>query len=370
MKKQLNTRDAGRAGRGFGRWARRGLVLGTALALCACVDTGFEDAALASAEQAQTTRDGVRVMSLNIRVDKDKEGVDSLATRLPRIKKLIASYQPDILGLQELQKKNWEEVRDALDDYTGVFENRNGPVNGKEGAAILVRKGRFNWLDDNENTFSRDERRDEGDCRNRLGVSENRNVVRVKLEDRRTNEIIDVFNTHFPSKHDCEKVGMARLLRDYVHAFGDNVIVMGDFNTGFSKSGDKLPGFGSLTENGYLEDTYDATHDMKNDHAFISDKADTPERLFGNKIDHILVGPAFRTQAAMIDRTMFDGSTRVPCGEAEMVTSADGKERVACRSGQREIPIGRLDVYSDHWAVIADVDRTPCKKHECAPSIK
>lgn len=61
----------------------------------------------------------VRVMSLNIRIDKTDSNLERLSSRIPRIRKIVDEYSPDILGIQEGEKKTWSDFEDGVGSAYG-----------------------------------------------------------------------------------------------------------------------------------------------------------------------------------------------------------------------------------------------------------
>jgi endonuclease/exonuclease/phosphatase family metal-dependent hydrolase len=378
-----------------------------ALSLLGCMaelgtTSDLEQENIASTEQALDD-DAIEVMSLNIRIDKssDADTIGRFDDRWSRIMHLIGHHDPHIIGFQEVEEKNWDMVEGDMwaAGYEGAFRQRGGGItnNGSEGVAIFTLRARFTWDGGAvENNFSAAERQEANSCDTQLIDSKgNRNSIRVKLVDKVTNRTLDVFNTHFPSEVSCEKVGMARLVRDYVHNFGDNVILMGDFNTGISSSGNWSEGFERLTtaqsankfRDSYLAETYVATHDMNNGHSFTT--TDPPIGMYGTKIDHIMVGRAFDIQSATIDRNLFQylpvTSTSNPydftrrlinCNEANSVVgefwwpTGTVRLRTACRTSTGNIDVDSLSAYSDHWAILSVVKRKDCALPDCAASVQ
>lgn len=377
---------------------------GVALSLLGCMaelgaTSDLEQEDIDSIEQALDP-DDIKVMSLNLRVDKTRDSIGRFDDRWVRIMHLIGHHDPHIIGFQEVEEKNWDMVKDDMRaaGYEGAFRQRGGGItnNGSEGVAIFTLRARFTWDGDAvENNFSAAERQEAAGCpKQPIDSKGNRNSIRVKLVDKVTNRKLDVFNTHFPSEVKCEKKGMAKLVRDYVHKFGDNVILMGDFNTGISSTGNWSTAFEYLTttqsskkfRDSYLAETYVATHDMDDGHSFITTAQ--PIGMYGTKIDHILVGRAFDIKSAKIDRSLFqyfpDTSTSFPfdftsriinCNEANSVVGniefipGSLPFRTACRTSTGVVGLDELAAYSDHWAILSVVKRKDCALPDCTASV-
>jgi endonuclease/exonuclease/phosphatase family metal-dependent hydrolase len=286
----------------------------------------------------------VRVMTLNV-------WIENWSTRRAKLRSVIRSIDPDIIGLQEVNKDSWPDIEADFDDYVGKFWTRS--LIGGEGLALLVRADRFErpslWR---ENTVTKT------DQFFKCGKSNHdRNIVFARAVDRATGHTWDIFNTHFPTQESgpCLQNFMAREVSDWVENYGDNIVVMGDFNTGWNSKGNMHEAMGTLlnTSSVKLVDTlYKYAGPFGADDSIIT-KNGNPKTLFGDYIDHVLAGPSFKVHRAEIDRRMFSGSTAVVC--SGVTQTADGRER-ACKVGQAWVPTDDMTKYSDHWAVWADLE--------------
>ncbi len=364
----------------LGNAARLGLVLlATSLGACTMEVASDPEGAVVSDTQSALSSSDVVVMSVNIRIDvaKDDDTIGRFFRRIPRLVKMIEHHSPDIIGMQEVESGTWDSLEAELDDYTWYRVDRGDG----EGVAILAKKSRFEKVETNYKNFTGSDRREANGCDTPLVQKRgNRVAARMKLEDKVTGEVIDVFNTHFPSSKesdivDCEKVGMAILLREYVHAFGDNVLLMGDFNTGVSESGNWSDGLEELTKSqtdtrkAYLTETFIKSHDLVNNDSAppyrttLGDGTYRAAARYGRKVDHIFVAPALQIVGeASIDYSLFHGTTRKDC-QVLSVESSTGVYRCG------GVSLANLDVYSDHWAILSVVKRLPCAREGCAASI-
>jgi endonuclease/exonuclease/phosphatase family metal-dependent hydrolase len=358
----------------LGNAARLGLVLlATSLGACTMEVASEPEEAVVSDTQSALSSSDVVVMSVNVRIDvaTDDRDIGRFYRRIPRLVKMIEHHSPDIIGMQEVETGTWDSLESELDDYTWYRVDRGDG----EGVAILAKKSRFEKVETNYKNFKGSDRREANGCDTPVVQKRgNRVAARMKLEDKVTGEIIDVFNTHFPSADGsdivaCEKVGMAILLREYVHAFGDNVLLMGDFNTGVSESGTWSDGLKALTKRAYLTETFIESHDLVNNDSpppyrtTLGDGTYRAAARYGTKIDHIFVAPAFQIVGeASIDYSLFDGTTRKDC----RILSVESSTGVYRCGG---VSLANLDVYSDHWAILSVVNRLPCAREGCAASI-
>jgi endonuclease/exonuclease/phosphatase family metal-dependent hydrolase len=321
---------------------------------------------LGQVTQAQSSQN-IRVLTLNVRINETKHNIPNITTRRPRIKQVIQSINPDIIGFQEVEEDFWSALKGDYPAYDGYFWKRGGPpeTNPKEGVAILYRKNRFTYRSRDEKTLSYEER---VECVTTDFA--NRNVVRVKLDDNNTGRTLDVFNTHFPLSKECNKNQMATKVANWVEDFGDNVILMGDFNTGYNKYGGRGEAYNKLLSKSSVQlfNAYKSVHSVSLWDPFITNKANTPEKRIGDMIDHIMFGPAYNVYNAGIDRSVFVNGQRIDCDDAHSayesyyMNGLPVSERTACA-----LPyfpyialIDTVDSYSDHWAVWADLRRIDC----------
>lgn len=320
----------------------------------------------------------VRVMSINIRINEPADNLQYLVSRIPRIREIVDEYSPDIIGIQEGELDTWDNFAARMGaGYGWAYRTRGGLTTPDELVAIMYNASRFELLEHTGITVNRKEWRDRGDCPNNPGIK-NRTVQRVKLHDLETDEILDVFNTHFPTGDDCEKEGMAMITKDYVRKFGDNALLMGDFNTGIDRTGARDQAYKLLTTNStddFFADTY--VHNIgialsgedevllpdRLGHSYITDEARKPYKRLGEKIDHIFTAPAFVIKKAGIDRSLFLGTKRYDCSDDYSDIDEEGF-RTHCQDMEEE----DFQVASDHWAIWADVNRPPCDNFECAAS--
>ena len=168
----------------------------------------------------------ISVISFNIRCCNDPNG-NSISERAPRLKKVVESYDADLIGLQEFSPL-WKEHIDKIfgDKYDMV--NIYRAKDEHESTPVLWKKDRFSLLKINKFWFS-----DTPDIESR-GWDElyhcHRMCVHVKLFDKQTNREINFLNTHF-GFGDNGQVKSARLIIDYCKSFQhEPVCIVGDFN--------------------------------------------------------------------------------------------------------------------------------------------
>lgn len=190
----------------------------------------------------------LNVVSFNIRCADDSDG-HSISERAPRLKKILADCDADIIGFQELVPK-WEPyIREyygaeyeIFNKYRAEDELEAAPILWKKDVFECVKKGYF-WLSDTPETESKgwDELYD---CY--------RICMWVILEHRASGKRFCCMNTHL-GFGDNGQVQSVELIRTYRHKFAQYpAFITGDFNMYHS-----MPAYRKMTE--YFTDVNMAT---------------------------------------------------------------------------------------------------------------
>lgn len=177
-------------------------------------------------------KDRIRVMSYNMLFNLHEEQLEPQhhwQRRLPRIIALIQTNAPDIIGSQELQADQLQDVLENLGETYAFFGR--GTVDGQTSGEIngvFYRKERFKpllckvwWMSPTPETPSPDH-----------SISLARTLTMVQLFDKTTQQRLAVFNTHFsfssPNSRDESARFAAQLTAHYAAEIP--VILTGDFN--------------------------------------------------------------------------------------------------------------------------------------------
>lgn len=190
-------------------------------------------------------------MSYNTRVNLESDlGTENeWKFRFDKVVDVIKRYDPDIIGIQEPNKSEIEDIKNLFKDtYNIVYEVVNPKAyvdtvtyeseQHREGHAIMYRKDRIEligdigkfWLAENPNEFPQKPQWD--------GSAFARMAVHAKFRDKLTDKIFYIFNTHFDHIGVLARVESANLMMDKAIEIskGLPVFLMGDFNT-FCKDG-------------------------------------------------------------------------------------------------------------------------------------
>lgn len=141
---------------------------------------------------------------------------------------LIKSHNPDIIGLQEAEINQVEDLVEMLDDYSWIGVGREDGKEKGETTAILFRHGRFAlqgqqtfWLSQTPQQVSRG-----------WDAAFRRTLSIAKLTDAVNKKTLFVFNTHFDNEGELARQESAKFLLAEIAKLGeqDNFVVTGDFN--------------------------------------------------------------------------------------------------------------------------------------------
>jgi len=175
----------------------------------------------------------IKVVTFNLRCANDPNG-NSIDERAPRVKEVMAKYDADLVGFQEVTPR-WMEHLTAFYGEEYEIINTWRKYNNFEGTPMMWRKARFDCLDHGHFWLS-----DTPDIESRgwdsLGC--NRICLWAKLRDKQTGEVVFFFNTHFDFK-DEPQVNSAKLLIKQATDIckGEPMIVSADYNMTWSSKG-------------------------------------------------------------------------------------------------------------------------------------
>lgn len=171
----------------------------------------------------------LRLATYNIRTLCDKPPYDWDA-RCPRIKEVIRRHDLRLLGLQEANRRQIEDLcKDGLFAYTG--EGRMDPPGYGEGefSCILYRKDSFSVLE--SKTFWLSET-PEVPASKSWNTSLARICTMAKIKDLCTGRVFMLFNTHLDHRSDLAKQNGLKLILTKIAQVPDGIpcFLTGDFN--------------------------------------------------------------------------------------------------------------------------------------------
>lgn len=172
----------------------------------------------------------LRVMTFNIRFNNPADGLDAWPHRQEGLAGLIRFHDPDLVGLQEAQRNQLEDLQRLLPGYAwfGVPRADGGPRD--EYSAVLYRRDRLELIA--HSTFWLSETPDVAGSRG-WDAQFPRIATWGRFRDRATGDTLLHLNTHFDHVGTRARAESARLLKQRLADLAGTqpTVVTGDFNT-------------------------------------------------------------------------------------------------------------------------------------------
>jgi len=247
---------------------------------------------------AFTQTENITVMTYNIRCGfcEDSSSVNNWSNRKYLIAYLIKSHKPDLIGLQEAEMFQVNELIEMLDEYDWYGVSREDGKKKGESTAILYKKKRFKPLI--KNTFWLSETPDR--VSKGWDAALNRTVTVIKFKDKKLKKEFYYANTHFDHIGEIARKESSRLIVNLLSKYSKDfsVIFSGDLNYTSTSDGYKIlseklfdsklvaenESGGNITFNGFGKDIQ-------------------PD----NKIDFIFVNDKVSVLSHIVDTTLFNG---------------------------------------------------------------
>lgn len=180
--------------------------------------------------QARAT-DPLSVMSFNIRLPAESDGVDYWETRKPLAVRMLREQQPDVIGLQELVKAQADYLARELPQYAWFGRGREADGGG-EHMGVFYRKDRLKVIESGDFWLS-----DTPEVPGSItwGHPHPRMVTWALFEQHSDGKRFYLFNTHLPYRDEDEAARLkgARAIARHLATLPDDVpvVLTGDFNT-------------------------------------------------------------------------------------------------------------------------------------------
>lgn len=245
---------------------------------------------------------GLHVMTFNVRRRLGSASfppADRWSVRAPRVRTLMGTERPTLVGLQEALPDQASLVRDALGGaFRLVGQGRSATGRG-EGCPIVYDAERLQLVRWSQQALS--DRPDVAGSRT-WGNPLPRVVVTAVFTDHTTAHSFTALNTHFDPLSRRSRVRSAAWIRERAAGAGMPVIVTGDLNSGASS-----PAVRTLTDgSGALRDAWGAASARLTPRWGTYARYRTP-RLNGARIDWILVSPGVTVDRSAINAGRIDG---------------------------------------------------------------
>ncbi len=181
----------------------------------------------------------VNVMSYNIRLDTEADGVNQWKNRTGKVFDLIKKNNPDLLGVQEAMHNQMMDLKNNLTEYDFVGVGRDDGKEEGEYAAIFYKKDKFEVFE--QRTFWLSETPEVPGSKS-WDAAITRVVTCAILKNKTTGKSFAYFNTHFDHIGKEARKNSAKLIKIYIAGFNDGasfsgkyenlpMIVSGDFNS-------------------------------------------------------------------------------------------------------------------------------------------
>ena len=173
----------------------------------------------------------LRIMSFNIRLPAESDGVDYWETRKPLAVRMLREQQPDVIGLQELVKAQADYLARELPQYAWFGRGREADGGG-EHMGVFYRKDRLKVIESGDFWLS-----DTPDVAGSItwGHPHPRMVTWALFEQRSDGRRFYLFNTHLPYRDEDEAARLkgAQAIARRLATLPDDVpvVLTGDFNT-------------------------------------------------------------------------------------------------------------------------------------------
>ncbi|MBU1096587.1 MAG: endonuclease/exonuclease/phosphatase family protein [Bacteroidetes bacterium] len=180
----------------------------------------------------------IKVMTFNLRYDNQNDGLNQWSNRKKNVISMIKFYDADILGTQEVLNSQKDYLETNLPEYTCVGVGRKDGINAGEFSALFFKKNKFDII--NSGTFWLSET-PEVTATVGWDAALERICTWVMLQDKYTNKIFYVFNTHFDHIGEKAREKSAELILNKIKEWSGDlpVFLTGDFNFDSSSVGYK-----------------------------------------------------------------------------------------------------------------------------------
>lgn len=175
---------------------------------------------------AQTT---IKAMSFNIRLDAATDGENRWDLRKNRVAGLMQYYEPDFIGAQEVLHHQLTYIDSMLVQYSFIGVGRDDGKTLGEYSCIFYNQEKY--IPIKQSTFWLAPKSDSV-CMGWDAVC-NRVCTYGLFKNKKTNQVVWVFNTHFDHVGKTARIESAKLILKKIKELNvknDPVILLGDFN--------------------------------------------------------------------------------------------------------------------------------------------
>ena len=242
----------------------------------------------------------VRVMSFNIR----NSHANDWEARKGLVYEVIGDYAPDVLGLQEANSFQLEDLSNEFPQYGKVGEGSMGGSKGQH-SAILFLEERFKptdsgsfWLSENPTQPSKSWR-----------SAHHRICTWVELLGRKTDRTLYIYNTHMDDGSREARENGARMIMEHIQGKvqATPFVFMGDFNAPEDSEVLEIIKGNSLAKQDHgiqMVDSFRVLHPQRKNVGTYNGFTGQSD---GPKIDYIMIKPNMKVREASILQTNLKG---------------------------------------------------------------
>jgi endonuclease/exonuclease/phosphatase family metal-dependent hydrolase len=244
---------------------------------------------------------GLHVMTFNVRRRLDAAAfspADRWSVRAPRVRTLLRTEVPTLVGLQEALPDQASLVRDSLGPAYRLIGHGRSATGGGEGCPIVYDAGRLELLRWSQKALS--DSPDVAGSRS-WGNPIARVLVTALFRDRSTEQSFTAMNTHLDPLSHRSRVRSAAVIREGAADAGTPVVVTGDLNSRASSRP-----MSTLLEGDGLRDAWDAASARLTPEWGTYARYRAP-RSKGARIDWILVSSGVTVDRTAINAGRIDG---------------------------------------------------------------
>ncbi len=171
----------------------------------------------------------VEVMSFNLRYNNPADAPNNWDNRKEWVAGMIAFFEPDVVGLQEVLIGQLNDLRELLPGYLAIGRGRDDGYEGGEFSAVLYKKSRLHLIEENTSWLS-----ETPEVAGSLGwdAACNRVITKGVFRIMSSGRKFTLLNTHFDHIGQVARRESALLLKEAVRQSSEKmpVVVTGDFN--------------------------------------------------------------------------------------------------------------------------------------------
>ena len=171
----------------------------------------------------------LEVMTFNIRLDAPSDSANNWKYRKDNACKMIAYYQPDLLGMQEVCHNQMEDLKQGLSQYTALGVGRDDGKEAGEYCPVFFKTDRFTLVE--YGNFSLSEHPDTIGIKG-WDASYNRVTTWAVLQEKSNGKKFVYFNTHLDNDGKIARKEGVQLILNKIKEIAPDVpaIITGDFN--------------------------------------------------------------------------------------------------------------------------------------------